>query len=60
MRKSSLPPTEYKGQPLCPRCGVDSNGDRFVICVDKGWTHEETCAIYNYVNLCNDCIRSEQ
>jgi len=41
------PPTEYKGEPVCPRCGSGWAG-----CVESGYSHAETCDIYNWSGVC--------
>ena len=49
------PPSDYEGQIKCPRCGRDGNGDYWEICVN-GYTHEESCEIYNYAaDVCPEC-----
>lgn len=53
-------PAEYADEPLCPCCG----GGGFPDCSvrdhngDKVWTHEETCAIYQFGDLCTLCEQS--
>lgn len=48
-------PETYDGQPLCPRCGQDANGDTWPHCCDSEYSCEETCATYFYIDLCPDC-----
>ena len=53
-----LDPTEYGGEILCACCGLGfETGNRYKICTDPGWTHEETCKIYDYgdMELCSEC-----
>jgi hypothetical protein len=51
-----LPPTEYRGQELCPRCGDDGAGHAYMICADNaGYSHDESCALYTYGNCCEKC-----
>lgn len=51
-----LPPSEYDGEKLCPRCGSGiQSGRRYQICVD-GPSHEESCERYDTSrNLCDIC-----
>ena len=47
----------YAGQELCPRCGVDANGNTWPDCTN-GHPHAETCAKQNIgENLCARCER---
>lgn len=48
------PPTEYNGEPVCPRCGSG-----WVGCVNSGYTHAETCDIYNWSGICCDICDDE-
>lgn len=55
-------PTDYAGQELCERCGVDSDGNRFYICAEmlpdgSKLSHDESCALYpyHYDGLCDEC-----
>ncbi|MCM3521761.1 hypothetical protein [Curtobacterium sp. P97] len=57
----TLPPDQYEGQQLCPRCGDDGTGHRYQICAEEqplGFrpTHAESCERYRYANeLCSAC-----
>ena len=47
----------YAGRELCPRCGVDANGNTWPDCTN-GHPHAETCAKQNIgENLCARCER---
>ena len=58
-----LPPSQYEGQPLCPRCGVDSEGRTFVRHGDvasdgKTYRCNDSCVRYHHSDeLCSDCER---
>lgn len=51
------PPSDYYGEELCLRCGVGRvTGWQYANCTDPGYTHRETCVIYNYTDwLCELC-----
>jgi hypothetical protein len=46
-------PATYNGEPVCPRCSRDG----WPTCADDGgrWTHAESCARYQFGDLCPQC-----
>lgn len=56
--QKELPPSQYNGRDLCPFCGDDGTGRFYAICAGSSYSHEESCALYTYGDLCEKCDAS--